>query len=392
MSEMKEIIRNIIIIVAKFFLHLFWIFPIKKNRIIFSCYKGSQYSCSPKYVYLALRKEYGNKFEYIWVLNKYNSDITLSKVKFVKFLSLKYFFYICTCGVYINNVFFEPYIPKRKNQLLINTWHGGGAYKGNSDKRKNSKTMLFKDKMRDSITDYYISSCEEFTKCWCAEFSFDEKKFLPIGLPRNDILINEINNQQKISEIKQKLNLSNSQKILLYAPTWRFMKREEAQQFCLDLNINILLEHLEKKFQEKFVFLFRGHHCMKDILVSNTDNSQIIDVTHYPDMQELLLITDVFLNDYSSSIWDFALTERPGFLYTPDLVEYEKTQHFLTPINTWQYEHANTFDELIKVIDKTDDIQSKNRIRLHLNNLKSFETGHASLDVCEIIAKHSEVK
>ena len=32
------------------FLHVFWLFPIRKKKIIFICYDGTQYSCNPKYV------------------------------------------------------------------------------------------------------------------------------------------------------------------------------------------------------------------------------------------------------------------------------------------------------------------------------------------------------
>ena len=200
MSRIIEVSRLIIIFIIKIVLHFFWLFPVKKNRILFSCYEGNQFSCNPKYIFLALRKEFGNKYEYIWILNNEIKDPALDQIKKAKFLTVKYFYYICTSAVYINNVFFEPFVPKRKSQLFINTWHGGGAYKGNSDERQNSVVMKIKDKMRDSITDYYISSCEAFSKSWSHEFNIRYNKFLPIGLPRNDILITDTDNVKKIKK------------------------------------------------------------------------------------------------------------------------------------------------------------------------------------------------
>ena len=47
-----------------------------------------------------------------------------------------------------------------------------------------------------------------------------------------------------------------------------------------------------------------------------------MDVTHYDDIQELLSITDVLISDYSSFMFDFAITKRPCFLYVPDIYEY----------------------------------------------------------------------
>lgn len=392
MKELKEMIRTFVILIVRFFMHFFWIFPVSKKTVVFSCYKGTQYSCSPKYIFLELKKQFGDKIKYVWILNSKSEDKDLENVKIVKFMSLKYLFYICTCSVYINNVFFEPFIPKRKKQLFINTWHGGGAYKGNDDNRKNSKSMLLKDRVRDSITDYYISSCKAFTDCWVSEFSFENKKFLPIGLPRNDIFASELENIELIRKIKNKLNIDDNKKIIFFAPTWRFQSRETSKTFKFDFDVDELVSHVEKKFGGKYVFLFRGHHCMKDIMFNEKLSNNFIDASKYPDMQELLLITDLFISDYSSCIWDFALTKRPGFLYTPDLVEYTATQHLLTPIDTWQYEYACSFNELLNKIDTYDYELSKKKIDTHLDNLISYESGCASKHICSMIKEHQGIK
>lgn len=392
MSRIIEVSRLIIIFIIKIVLHFFWLFPVKKNRILFSCYEGNQFSCNPKYIFLALRKEFGNKYEYIWILNNEIKDPALDQIKKAKFLTVKYFYYICTSAVYINNVFFEPFVPKRKSQLFINTWHGGGAYKGNSDERQNSVVMKIKDKMRDSITDYYISSCEAFSKSWSHEFNIRYNKFLPIGLPRNDILITDTDNVEKIKKIKTKLGIENKNKIVLYAPTWRFSTRSTAKVFNLDLDISALLECLKNKYSDDFVFLFRGHHCMHDISFNSDDKYNFLDVTYYPDMQEVLLITDVFINDYSSSMWDFALTKRPGYLYTPDLKEYESEQHFLTPIDNWPYQYAETFVNLLEIISKSNKQSQKEKIEKHIRDLGTYEKGNASMRVCSLIEKFCNEK
>lgn len=389
MNEFKELVRTFIMVCAKVILHFFWIFPVSRKTVVFSCYKGTQYSCNPKYIYLDLKKRFGNKLNYVWILNSYFEDSDLKGVKIVKFMSLKYFFYICTCSVYINNIFFEPFIPKRNEQLFINTWHGGGAYKGNDDNRRTSPSMILKDKLRDSITDYYIASCQSFTDCWSREFKFNENKFLSIGLPRNDIFfVDDINIVKKKAEIKDLLGIKKNQKIILFAPTWRFKERESAKAFTLDFNVDKLLFYVENRFSGNFVFLFRGHHCMKDIFFQKKSSKNFFDVSNYPDMQELLLITDVFISDYSSCIWDFALTGKPGLLYTPDLIEYTATQHLLTPIETWQYDYACSFEELLLKIKNFDNDVASEKIRIHFNNFGSHESGRACEFIRSLIEKH----
>lgn len=81
-------------------------------------------------MFLDLYAKYGDSFEYIWCRNEYDTELAAySNVRTVKFRSPRYVFALCTCGVYVTNNGVDSYIPKRKKQLFIDTWHGGGAYK-----------------------------------------------------------------------------------------------------------------------------------------------------------------------------------------------------------------------------------------------------------------------
>ncbi len=46
------------------------------------------------------------------------------------------------------------------------------------------------------------------------------------------------------------------------------------------------------------------------------------NVTTYPDIAELFLISDVLITDYSSVMFDFATTGRPMLFFTYDLAHY----------------------------------------------------------------------
>jgi CDP-glycerol glycerophosphotransferase len=47
-----------------------------------------------------------------------------------------------------------------------------------------------------------------------------------------------------------------------------------------------------------------------------------INVTGYPDISELFLVSDVLVTDYSSVMFDFAATRRPILFFTYDLDQY----------------------------------------------------------------------
>ena len=106
-------------------------FPIKSNRITFCSFEGLQYTCNPKYIFESMYHRFGREYDYVWILAR-QADMPeefRQSVKIVKPKSAKYIYYLITSGVIINNIGFEAIFPKRKKQLFINTWHGGGAYK-----------------------------------------------------------------------------------------------------------------------------------------------------------------------------------------------------------------------------------------------------------------------
>jgi CDP-glycerol glycerophosphotransferase len=48
----------------------------------------------------------------------------------------------------------------------------------------------------------------------------------------------------------------------------------------------------------------------------------VLDVSRFPDATELLIAADVLVTDYSSLMFDFAVTGRPMVFFTPDLEDY----------------------------------------------------------------------
>ena len=84
-----------------------------------------------------------------------------------------------------------------------------------------------------------------------------------------------------------------------------------------DICIKPVASAIYNRFGKEVTFLYRRHRHS----IPGNDNSKlhIVDVTDYPDMQDLLEFADIMITDYSSSIWDFCITRKPAFLYVPDL-------------------------------------------------------------------------
>jgi CDP-glycerol glycerophosphotransferase len=233
--------------------------------------------------------------------------------------------------------------------------------------------------IRSKITDYVISGCEKFTYYFSKSWDIPKDKFLPIGLPRNDIFFNNYDDYR--NKIKNIYKIDKNKKILLYAPTFRGEFGFTHREFNSLLDIEKLLDVLKSRFESDFVCLYRAHHCaMEDTKLHN-----IISVSDYPDMQELLCATDVLITDYSSSIWDFSFMFKPCFIFAPDLKNYRATQGFYLPIEEWPFPLSITNEELFNNIHSFNNEEYINDVKKHHNNLGSYETGHATEQFCNIL-------
>lgn len=371
---------------ARFVLKMFYIFRIDRNKIFFSSYEGAALSCNPKYIYLELRKRYGDKLTYVWELNDDNNRVDKETIKYVKHNSLPYIFHVMTSKVIISNTGITADFPIRKSQLSINTWHGAGCYKKVGINLAETDILTYKKRRKYSeknIT-YYLSGCEAWTRVFSKAVLSDEKKFLPLGSPRNDFLIKGLEENRKI-EILNKLGINT--KFVLYAPTYRGDRDTPEEAEC-PLDVDKILLSLCNRFGGEWVFAYRCHYATASLFKGN---DKTIDLSGYEDMQELLAIADVLISDYSSSVWDFSFTGKPCFLYCYDLEQYTDERDFYMPIREWHFPVSTNMEELIDQIQEFVNDEFLKSMELHHSDLGSYENGKATNSVVELITNRIKV-
>jgi len=375
--NIKNICRDSIIILANLILRIFYIFPINKKSIIFISYNGSQYSCNPKYISEYMLTNKMNEYDLIWTVSdkkrfKYLKD---KGYKLVRYNSIEYLYKILTSKVIVTNVSISSFLPIRKGQYVINTWHGGGAYKKalfNEEKISKIVKKVYAEKVN-----LYLSSCERFSDL-VIRGTFNYKgQILECGLPRNDIFFT--NDYRIKKKVKDFYNIDNNKKIILYAPTFR----DTNANFDHCLDYKRLLKAVTAKFGGEWIICIRAHHYA--IVKTKLNTEIILDVSRYPDMQELLLTADILITDYSSSIWDFSIMKKPCFLYTPDLNKYKSERNFYIDINKWHFPICSNNDELINSILNFNMEEFRNNMELHHKEWGSFENGQATQRTVELI-------
>lgn len=137
------------------------------------------------------------------------------------------------------------------------------------------------------------------------------------GYPRDDVL-HDPEPGTRAAHVRARLGLAEpagdaAPRIALYAPTWRDDRTEVVDY--LDV------ENFAAELGSDWIVLVRGHSRTlrfgRDFRGPN-----LIDVTSYPDVGELLLVADVLITDYSSTMFDWMTTDKPIVFFTPDLAHY----------------------------------------------------------------------
>lgn len=356
-------------------LKILYIFPVNNKKIFFMCFDGTMIGFDSKaFVDWINNNKKDEKFKMYWGVksNKYKKQLFLENVQFIKLKSIRGIYHMMTSGTLIYNINPPSYIPFRKKQLLINTWHGYPVKKiGKYINNFNSKQF--------NTSTCFLSHSEEYTNLILKDSFEYNGEILKCGTPRNDVFFDKCAIDKNKEKIYTKYSISKNKKVLLYAPTFRgdFVYEKS------NLDFQKIKRILEKKFGGEWIILCRLHPMIVSKFKLDIDN--VIDVSFYPDMQELLCASDILITDYSSCMWDFSLMKRPVFIYADDKEKYEKMRGFYFNFDELPYELSASIDELeYKILNfNYNDYQSK--ISNYLKKINCYEAGDCCLNVYNYI-------
>ncbi len=360
------------------YMFFFKFFRINKNKIVIVNYYGKGYGDNGKAIVdNLLQKNKG--YDIVWLVNKeiYRTCKFPKDVRVVKYKTFKALYELATAKVWVDNCrkFFRP--PKRKKQIYIQTWHGGIALKKVENDARNalSHRYITIANQDSKITDVFISNSKFCTSMYKKAFNFNGE-ILEYGTPRCDILFNG----SKSSENLVDNGISIEKKTLLYAPTFRNSK--ELKYY--DVDFKRVLKTLKEKFNNDWQILIRLHPNISSEKI-NIECENVIDVTSYGDMYELMSISDVLLTDYSSTMFEFALTNKIVLLYANDLEEYKKERDFYFELDKLPFHLSKDNEDLINAIINFDIAKYQEDLKTFYKTLGSVENGLATEKVCQFI-------
>lgn len=355
---------------------IFICLPIDKKKIVFDNFGGKGYGDNPKYIAEEIKNRKLN-FDMVWLIDNC-SDIKMpSGIRTVKIDSVRGLYEKATAKIWIDNVRHLHPIKKKENQIYLQTWHAPFSPKCVEKDAENnlSKEYVSEAKYDGSITDAILANSKLQEIQYKRAFWLNDKcEILKVGLPRNDYLANAKYNSVLKVELRNKIGLKNEWYYILYAPTFRDDYSLEGYQ----LEFDRIIDAFEKLVKKKCALIVRLHPnaATQSSFIKYGDT--IINGTVYPDIQELSVATDCVISDYSTSIFDFALLNKPVFVCALDLKDYMCKRGLLKEFTEFPFPLAETNDELISFINNFDRAEYDQKVNAFFEKYPVYDKGNAA--------------
>ena len=237
---------------------------------------------------------------------------------------------------------------------------------------------------------YFLSpskfASEKFISAWNLKEIGKENIIIEKGYPRNDFLFKYTD--EDITRIKKKLGIENdNRKIILYAPTYRANQHESGVGYVYKEEIDF--EQFKKQFENEYIVLFRPHYFIANAFNFEKYNGFVYDVSKIDDINELYIITDILITDYSSVFFDFANLKRQIIFYMYDLEHYKNESNgFYIDLEELPGEIVQTQGELEEVIKKSKEFKFNDKYKKFNNKYNYLDDGNASERVVREIIKN----
>lgn len=357
---------------------------LQRKKIVFDNFNGKGYGDNPKYISEEIIRQNLN-WDIVWLV-KDNSVKMPPNIRTVICHSEQARRELLTAKVVVSNIRNSMRMPKRKGQVFLQTWHGGMAFKKVEGEAEEKLTREYINcaKRDGEECDAIISACALRSEQYRKYFWLNPKtEILEIGQPRCDILFSNCSNEI-IVRVRNTLYIERDTGIILYAPTFR--DNGSTKGYCLDFEK--IISAFEIKFHKKFIILVRLHPNAESLCDFIEYSDKILNATFYPDIQELYIVSNFLITDYSGAAFDFALLNKPVFLCTLDYEEFVQERGLSELYQICPFPKCCTNNELISLIYNFSESDFQEALLDFKTIWKPFDDGKAAERAVNWIKQH----
>ena len=305
-----------------------------EHLVVFDAFQGRQYTCSPKALYQEMLSDPKYQdYRFIWALTEeaeQKNQLAGPRTQVVRYNSRAHKLACARAKYIVTNSMPLGFFRLRRGQELIETWHGTPLKRLGCDIEVDSNSVntaqeihqRYRERVKKITT--LLSPSDFYTEKLSSAFALrDYGKHVRViqqGYPRNDFLSRYT--PEQAAAIKARLGVPEGKKVILYAPTFRDnQKLDKAYSYGFTLEMNF--DHLLDTLGEDYVILFRPHYFVASQFDFAKYEGRVFNVADVDDVNEVYIISDMLITDYSSVFFDYAILKRPILLFMYDLELYQ---------------------------------------------------------------------
>ena len=370
---------------------------VDEKMVIFISFHGRGYSDNPRAIYQEMLKDERFKdFKFIWFIKKGSmKSVCIPGAKIVRYFSPKYFYYLSKAKFWVINCKMPMYIRKKEEQVYLQTWHGTPLKRLAHDIEFAEDTTFYRSEMSYEKMvhtydvdvekyNYMISPNKFCTEVFQTSFRINRERLIETGYPRNDFITNA--SEEDILQIKNKFNIPTDKKIVLYAPTWRD-NSYVAAGYTFELKADF---HKWKEILgDEYIVVFKPHYLIINKYEDDTSlEGFLYSIPASAEINELYVISDILITDYSSVFFDYAVLNRPIYFYMYDIEEY-KDQLRGFYLDIYSELPGKIYDEEEKLLnDISNNVYDYSHLSKFNERFSHAQDGQCGKKVLDILAKH----
>lgn len=323
------------------------IFPVDKNKAVFMSYQGKFYNDNPRAVFEELVRQRPD-MKCVWLISDENAGIKHART--VLPYTYEAWYHLATAGLWVDNMRKEKWLPKRRKQYYVQTWHGSIALK-----------KVEKD-TEDTLSPEYIASAKHDSEMadlfiagnrWRAEnfrnaFWYNGRILL-LGLPKSDIFYKDPAPYHR--KVCRFFGAEEDTRFCVYLPTFR----KDGSVDCYDIDYRRLHKALVEKWGGSWRILVRLHPNIKNRSDELSYDSTVLNATSYKETNELTAASELLITDYSSCMFDGLEAGKRVLIYASDVAEYMNERDLYFKLEELPFPVAENNDGLIGNVLGFDD-------------------------------------
>ncbi|KAA1418058.1 hypothetical protein FE697_000140 [Mumia zhuanghuii] len=284
--------------------------PAPRRMAYFECYYGTSATDSARAIHEELRRR-GSDLELVWGVA--DRSVTVPEGGRAVLRDSREWWEVLSRARFLTFNAGLPYgLRRRPGQTVVQTWHGTPFKRLGSDRptfgpdEEAGPATVWSVARWDALLAGNPHSADVFGRVW----GYDGP-VLQLGYPRNDALARA--GAADVERARHALGIEDDRLVVLYVPTWRDGNRVMDQFLDTDAVV--------RGVGRDVTVLVRGHMNISG-WATRIGGRDVLDVTGYPEINDLFLAADVAVTDYSSIMFDFSVTGKPLVFLVPDLADY----------------------------------------------------------------------